>query len=1002
MGSKEELRELVAKYQQYKNDKKSVELSEEETRSWINRFLEIFGWDVLNIQQIKQEKIVDEEQKAKLAEIDSTHTKPDYSLVNGNAVKAYLDAKKIDLDIFKSKEAAFQVRSYGWSADLPCSFLTNFEQFVIFDCRFAPKKSDPATTGAIQISMDDYVEQYEKLDSHLNRILVYHNNLKKLYDTTATEGTHTVDELFNKLLTDFRLLLANNMYQNNKTSLGEYELNYYVQIILDRIIFIRVCESKGLEKEGLLLDFLKKGFWDTFKHSCYVEFYNHYDGAMFEKDVNNKFPNIVLDDAIFDDFVQQLYYPYPYKFNAIPTKVIAKVYEDFLAYSLSIEDDKVVSRLKEEYVRTNGAIPTNEFIADAICKQTLSSANINSPEDIFALRILDPCCGSGVFLVSAYEYLSNQLRKITAKTNNWCIVDGDNRYLTVAAKQEIMKNCLYGIDCDPTAVEVTKMSLALKVIDDVNEVLLTEAGMFGEKILSDIHKNIVTGNTLVGIDIVCPPSEIKYIRPLNIKGSVYKSVFDEKGGFDYVLGNPPYVETKHFKAASTKIHEYLHNKYSTFEGKVDLSVLFIERTMDLLNTNGYLGMIIQRRWFKTNYGKGARKFITKGSHLRKLLDIETNSLFKGRITYVSVMILTKSVCKQVEYDLIEGDVNDVQLYFEENKKLDLIDSSYFSEAIWAPELKTIFEIKSKYAQKYGTIGTNTDISVCDGTQALWKKVYDIVDYSEKNGIITGKNGFKETVSIEKEMVKPIIYNREFKPLKDLVPDAYRVFPYEGADNKTKISIKTIENDYPLAYKYLAENKKRIKEQVKYNAGDFWHTYTREHNHDSFDSAKIIIPMTTKETYATFENQHGLYMDNSNVWFINYKGDNAIIMKALTMIINSTIFSVFAKCGANQASNGYYKFNKQFIEPVPLPNNKINASNKIVKSLSLLYDEMKALLLEYETATVNDKLLYKGVMESKWKEIDTLCYELYGVDAKEKNLIEGIGRIESRIPGGDES
>ena len=480
-----------------------------------------------------------------------------------------------------------------------------------------------------------------------------------------------------------------------------------------------------------------------------------------------------------------------------------------------------------------------------------------------------------------------------------------------------------------------------------------------------------------------------------------KNVFDEKGGFDYVLGNPPYVETKHFKAASTKIHEYLHNNYSTFEGKVDLSVLFIERTMDLLNNNGYLGMIIQRRWFKTNYGKGARKFITQGSHLHKLLDIETNSLFKGRTTYVSVMILTKGVCNEVEYDLIKGDVNDVQLYFDEDISPEIIDSSYFSEAIWAPELKTIFEIKNKYAQRYGTVGTNTEISVCDGTQALWKKVYDIVEYSENNGIITGKNGFKETVSIEKEMVKPIIYNREFKPLKDLIPDAYRVFPYEGIDNKTKISIKTVKNDYPLAYKYLSKNKKRIKAQVKCNAGDYWHTYTREHNHDSFDSAKIIIPMTTKETYATFENKQGLYMDNSNVWFINYKGDNALIMKAITMIINSTIFSVFAKCGANQASNGYYKFNKQFIEPVPLPNNKIKASNKIIKSLSSLYDDMKALLSEYEKATVNDKLLYKGVMESKWKEVDDLCYELYGVDAKEKNLIEGIGRIESRIPGGDE-
>ncbi len=119
MDAKEQLKALIEKYIQYKKAKKTEELSEESTRSWINKFLEIFDWDVLNIQQIQQEKIVDDSQKEKLGEINSTHTKPDYSLMNGATVKAYLDAKKTDVDIFKNKDAAFQVRSYGWSAGLP-------------------------------------------------------------------------------------------------------------------------------------------------------------------------------------------------------------------------------------------------------------------------------------------------------------------------------------------------------------------------------------------------------------------------------------------------------------------------------------------------------------------------------------------------------------------------------------------------------------------------------------------------------------------------------------------------------------------------------------------------------------------------------------------------------------------------------------------------------------------------------------------------------------------
>ena len=109
MDAKEQLKDLIEKYLQYKKERKIEELSEESTRSWINKFLEIFGWDVLNIQQVQQEKFVDSSQQNKLNEINSSHTKPDYSLMNGTMVKAYLDAKKTDVDIFKNKMLHFRL-----------------------------------------------------------------------------------------------------------------------------------------------------------------------------------------------------------------------------------------------------------------------------------------------------------------------------------------------------------------------------------------------------------------------------------------------------------------------------------------------------------------------------------------------------------------------------------------------------------------------------------------------------------------------------------------------------------------------------------------------------------------------------------------------------------------------------------------------------------------------------------------------------------------------------
>ena len=122
----ENLKKLIEKYNEFKKSNVNNEMSEEATRVWINDFLEIFGWDVHNLSQIVQEKIVSEQQRDMLVKIQSSHSKPDYTLVNGKVVKTYLDAKKNTVDIFKSKEAAFQIRSYGWSAGVPCAFLFNF------------------------------------------------------------------------------------------------------------------------------------------------------------------------------------------------------------------------------------------------------------------------------------------------------------------------------------------------------------------------------------------------------------------------------------------------------------------------------------------------------------------------------------------------------------------------------------------------------------------------------------------------------------------------------------------------------------------------------------------------------------------------------------------------------------------------------------------------------------------------------------------------------------
>ena len=128
----------------------------------------------------------------------------------------------------------------------------------------------------------------------------------------------------------------------------------FVQTIINRILFIRVCESKGLEKEGLLLDYMNDDFWTRFKNSSYFEFYEHYDGPMFNR--INPLQSLVVDNDTLGDFVSKLYYPSPYRFDVIPVKTLSDIYDLFLGYRLVLNNGVVSDQLKEEFKKSNGCL----------------------------------------------------------------------------------------------------------------------------------------------------------------------------------------------------------------------------------------------------------------------------------------------------------------------------------------------------------------------------------------------------------------------------------------------------------------------------------------------------------------------------------------------------------------------------------------------------------------------------------------------------------------------
>ena len=341
MNTKDSLIQLVDRFQQLKTDGGLNKSSEATMRAWIDELLAIFGWDVQNTHQVLTEHTLGKDERQRLHDIGSTNTRPDYTLVNGNVALAFVDAKSLDVDIKNDKSVAFQIRSYGWSVGAQYSIVTNFDTLAIYDCQCMPRVDDDANVARLRFyDSTEYVDNYEILHMFLLR----ENIITKKLEYSHSEQ-ESLDYNFSRFLGEIRIKLAESIIRNNR-----YEdldlVSSFVQTIINRILFIRVCESKGLEKEGLLQDYMNDDFWTRFKNSSYFEFYEHYDGPMFNR--INPLQSLVVDNDTLGDFVSKLYYPSPYRFDVIPVKTLSDIYDLFLGYRLVLNNGVVSDQLKEE------------------------------------------------------------------------------------------------------------------------------------------------------------------------------------------------------------------------------------------------------------------------------------------------------------------------------------------------------------------------------------------------------------------------------------------------------------------------------------------------------------------------------------------------------------------------------------------------------------------------------------------------------------------------------
>ena len=380
----------------------------------------------------------------------------------------------------------------------------------------------------------------------------------------------TVDVKFLEQISGWRQKLAINIVQNNP-NIQSSELNFAVQMIIDRIVFLRICEDRGIEIE-YRLEPLQNG---ARNYPRLLEIFQHaddrYNSGLFHFNYGKRrgapddiTPHLVVSDRLIRDIISGLYGDKnPYVFSHLPSDILGQAYEQFLSKVIRISANTAEVEYKPEINKEHGVYYTPTYIVDYVVRETIGRLiDGKTPSQVSKIKVLDPACGSGSFLIGAYQFLLNWHLNYYTKNNpeKWKKGRsaaiflfkkdpelGEIWRLTTAEKKRILLLNIHGVDIDTQAVEVTKLSLLLKVLEGESaEIIDNTLKLERERALPDLDNNIKCGNSLIGQDFFEQPqaAELKDNERYRINPFDWQAEFKEimqDGGFDAIIGNPPWI-----------------------------------------------------------------------------------------------------------------------------------------------------------------------------------------------------------------------------------------------------------------------------------------------------------------------------------------------------------------------------------------------------------------------------------------------------------------------------
>lgn len=1002
----EQLKALLNAFEKEYIIYKTPKYSEAQLRiDFLNPLLKTFGWDVDNEQGKSQflRNIIQEESIDVDDEDVITKRNPDYTLRIQGIRKVFIEAKKVSIDLSKDSKAAFQTRRYGWNANLGISILTNFETLVVYDCRYKPSIKDSVSSARYKVfHYSEFEKRFDELYDLLSFESIANGYIDEYFSLAEKEAT-TFDDEFLRQIENWRESLAKDVVANNP-EINNEEINFLIQRLLNRIVFLRICEDREIERFETL-----KGIknYNELKN-LFVLSDKKYNSGLFDFIDDNFSLNINLNSEILIQIFNELYYPQsPYDFSIVDPTILSQIYERYLGSKIFIGEENQVFIVEEpEIAASNGVVPTPKLMVKNIVKETLTPiVNGKSFDEIQTLKIADICCGSGTFLISVYDCLieRNIAGLISQGIDNDEIIyqsfDG-TYHLTLQTKHQLIIANIFGVDINPYAVEVTKFSLLLKLlenenVDSIDNFLIK----YGQKVLPNLEENIKCGNSLVDNayfeydpDAMENDDLLFKLKPFN-----WYEEFPfllEANGFDVIVGNPPYVRIQNIVKYSIEEIDYFQSNISSYPGRsigksetFDKYYLFIQRAISLINDNGVLGYIVPHKFFIVKGGKFLRSFITTYASLFKILHFGVAQVFPNRSTYTAILVLDKKEREEFYFKRIKKIASELSV---DVINYDKYQSDKFHSLPWIFVSKATEAIFERIGNA-NVVPLHSIAEIAVGLQTSADKIYIFQPIVEReNTYLFEFQGIQ--YEIEKDICKPCLYDLSLGLFDTVEHNAKMIFPYTIIDGKAEVFTEEyFEQNYPLTWAYLNTFKSSLsKRSINGSKEPKWYQFGRSQSLTRFHNTPKLIwsVLSTKPGYVYDQNNIQFTGGGNGPYYSLFTHSDYSLFYILGILAHPVI-EAMVKSGASEFRGAYYSHGKQFIENLPI--RKIDFDNPSEKKqYNDIIKTVKQLIIT--KTRINKETIYtkRNILKRKMDTLYNILIQqintLYNISDEDMNIV----------------